>query len=283
LAAVCCAAAALPAAADDSLIRVTDPGQLESFGFPAESRHIYAVADRLNQPLREEPSRGGERTDYFGGSASGFSSFVGQSFKPPVGDPTFSARMWDTFLHAGDIYYVAGDPNFQVQLTDIPNGALLQAVRWWASDTDPAQDIVFTVYRICLPNTAAGSPQVTVLASQSTAGSAGDVSGEMTVGAAVDMKQCTYRLQARFGQNSPANLLYKMRVQWVRQVSQPTGPARFIDVPTNHRFFKFVEALASSGITGGCSANQYCPDAPVTRGQMAVFLATALGLNWGGL
>jgi hypothetical protein len=24
----------------------------------------------------------------------------------------------------------------------------------------------------------------------------------------------------------------------------------------------------------------YCPDNPVTRGQMAVFLATALGLHW---
>ena len=37
----------------------------------------------------------------------------------------------------------------------------------------------------------------------------------------------------------------------------------FTDVPPNHMFFSFVEALAEAGITGGCSTNppQYCPDA----------------------
>jgi hypothetical protein len=53
-------------------------------------------------------------------------------------------------------------------------------------------------------------------------------------------------------------------------------------VPTSHPFFQFIEALASSGITGGCQASPplYCPDSPLTRGQMAVFLAKALGLDW---
>jgi hypothetical protein len=68
------------------------------------------------------------------------------------------------------------------------------------------------------------------------------------------------------------------------QVSPPPPAATFNDVPTNHPFFQFVEALASSGITAGCSASPplYCPDAPLTRGQMAVFLAKALGLHWPG-
>lgn len=52
------------------------------------------------------------------------------------------------------------------------------------------------------------------------------------------------------------------------------------DVPTTHAFFRFVEALAASGVTGGCGPRSYCPDAAVTRGQMAVFLATALGLHF---
>jgi len=66
------------------------------------------------------------------------------------------------------------------------------------------------------------------------------------------------------------------------QVSDPPATASFNDVPTGHPFFQFVEALADSGITAGCSAAPplYCPDAPVTRGQMAVFLAKALGLNF---
>jgi hypothetical protein len=51
-------------------------------------------------------------------------------------------------------------------------------------------------------------------------------------------------------------------------------------VPTNHPFFQFIEALAASRITSGCGGGNFCPDAPVTRGQMAVFLARALGLNF---
>jgi hypothetical protein len=64
------------------------------------------------------------------------------------------------------------------------------------------------------------------------------------------------------------------------QVSAPPATATFADVPTNHPFFQFIEALAKSGITGGCGGGNYCPDNPVTRGQMAVFLAKALGLQF---
>ena len=64
------------------------------------------------------------------------------------------------------------------------------------------------------------------------------------------------------------------------QVSPAPGTATFNDVPTSHPFFQYVEALAASGITGGCGSGNYCPDAPVTRGQMAVFLSKALGLQW---
>jgi hypothetical protein len=41
-----------------------------------------------------------------------------------------------------------------------------------------------------------------------------------------------------------------------------------------------VEALAAAGITGGCGPGSYCPASPVSRGEMAVFLATALGLHF---
>ena len=65
------------------------------------------------------------------------------------------------------------------------------------------------------------------------------------------------------------------------QVSPAPATATFPnDVPTSHPFFRFVEALAAAGITGGCGTGSYCPDAPVTRGQMAVFIANALGLHF---
>jgi hypothetical protein len=55
-----------------------------------------------------------------------------------------------------------------------------------------------------------------------------------------------------------------------------TGGA-FTDVPITHPFAAWIEQLGREAITGGCSASppQYCPEAGVTRGQMAVFLLRA--------
>jgi hypothetical protein len=65
------------------------------------------------------------------------------------------------------------------------------------------------------------------------------------------------------------------------QVSPAPATATFpVDVPTTHPFFRFVEAMAASGLTGGCSPGAFCPDQPVTRGQLAVFLSSALGLHF---
>ena len=46
----------------------------------------------------------------------------------------------------------------------------------------------------------------------------------------------------------------------------------FTDVPTSHPFYRFTETILHNGITSGCTANTFCPDAAVTRAQMAVFL-----------
>jgi hypothetical protein len=57
----------------------------------------------------------------------------------------------------------------------------------------------------------------------------------------------------------------------------PPSPS-FVDVPASDFGFQFIEALNLSGITGGCGAESFCPNAFVTRRQMAIFLAKALGL-----
>lgn len=71
-----------------------------------------------------------------------------------------------------------------------------------------------------------------------------------------------------------------VEVVWRLTVSEPPGTPSFGDVPVSHPFFPYIEALARSGISGGCGGENYCPDASLTRGQMAVFLAKALGLHW---
>lgn len=49
----------------------------------------------------------------------------------------------------------------------------------------------------------------------------------------------------------------------------------FDDVPATHTFFRWIQKLRELGITSGCSATNYCPGSPVTRGQMAVFIIRA--------
>ena len=51
----------------------------------------------------------------------------------------------------------------------------------------------------------------------------------------------------------------------------PTGTV-FGDVPLSHWAAGWIEALASEGITLGCDVGRYCPEAPVSRAEMAVFL-----------
>jgi hypothetical protein len=82
-----------------------------------------------------------------------------------------------------------------------------------------------------------------------------------------------------FPSGTPA-LLRNVRAAWSRQVSPAPPVATFNDVPTGDARFAFVEALAASGITAGCGGGAFCPNAALTRGQMAVFLAKALGLHW---
>lgn len=53
---------------------------------------------------------------------------------------------------------------------------------------------------------------------------------------------------------------------------------RFTDVASGHFAYVFVEDMAARAITVGCATGLYCPDDPVTRGQMAAFLVRGFGL-----
>jgi glucose/arabinose dehydrogenase len=48
----------------------------------------------------------------------------------------------------------------------------------------------------------------------------------------------------------------------------------FADVPCSSPFAPWVDELARRGVTAGCGGGDYCSATPVTRGQIAVFLAT---------
>jgi hypothetical protein len=55
----------------------------------------------------------------------------------------------------------------------------------------------------------------------------------------------------------------------------PSCSGVFTDVPCPSSFADWIEAFAAEGITGGCGGGLYCPNNPVRRDQMAVFLLKA--------
>ena len=60
---------------------------------------------------------------------------------------------------------------------------------------------------------------------------------------------------------------------------EPAPAAGYGDTAGNHHR-DAIDSLTAAGITLGCRADpySYCPDTPVSRGQMATFIARALGL-----
>lgn len=55
----------------------------------------------------------------------------------------------------------------------------------------------------------------------------------------------------------------------------PATGTLFTDVPADSFAAAFIEQLAAEGITSGCGNGKFCPNDPVTRAQMAVFLLRA--------
>jgi hypothetical protein len=210
----------------------------------------------------------------YGTATQSTSAFQGNMFRPRI-----SSGAYDSATGAGDITYLSGDTFWDAQL-DLPNGVLWESASVWGNDANAAQDTAFFLFRSCLPAAGPGAIVYTLLGQGSTTGAPGAYKVDVPLDTAtqIDNTSCTYWVRARF--DAVGLGLYKTRVQWRRQVSPAPVLATFLDVPTSHPFFRFVEALASAGITGGCGGGNYCPDNPVTRGQMAVFLSVALGLHF---
>jgi hypothetical protein len=64
----------------------------------------------------------------------------------------------------------------------------------------------------------------------------------------------------------------------VRALDLPPAPEGFSDVRASNVHRQDVGALAASGITKGCGGDNFCPDRPITRAEMASFLVRAFDL-----
>jgi hypothetical protein len=170
---------------------------------------------------------------------------------------------------------------FDADLSDIPAGAQLLGMELEGCDTSATQHIGVFLFRKTAP---AGG--IALVSSVSTGDAATPgcvfVGGPTNLPASqfVDNRNTTSFLRIEISGTDTNTTVGGVRIFYKLRVSPGPAVATFGDVPTSNPFFAFVEALADSGITGGCGGGNFCPDSPLTRGQMAVFLATALGLHF---
>jgi len=60
--------------------------------------------------------------------------------------------------------------------------------------------------------------------------------------------------------------------EWKDVYEHQYRPYMFKDVPVVHWAYDAIQLLGESGLTSGCDSENYCPDDPVTRAQMSIFL-----------
>src|SRR5690606_10206847 len=65
-----------------------------------------------------------------------------------------------------------------------------------------------------------------------------------------------------------------------RTLGLPAGTAEYADVDDSHVFWADIAAIGTAGLSRGCGTSDagtplYCPEAPLTRGQMAAYLHRA--------
>ncbi|MBI5964420.1 MAG: S-layer homology domain-containing protein [Chloroflexi bacterium] len=73
--------------------------------------------------------------------------------------------------------------------------------------------------------------------------------------------------------------IFLLRAKYTSAYAPPAATGTvFTDVPIGAFAAAWIERLAAEGITSGCGGTLYCPNAAVTRAQMAVFLVRTFSL-----
>ena len=163
----------------------------------------------------------------------------------------------------------------------LPNGALLTGIEAYFCDSNPSPLYMLGVE---LHNTlydGTGGANLTSVYSSSHNGCGEFVIADLTsLNYQVNYYDNQLVLNARIDSSDGSQAIAGVNLFYRLQVSPAPPTSDFGDVPTSSPQFQFIEALYASGVTAGCGSGNFCPNAPLTRGQMAVFLAKALGLQW---
>jgi S-layer homology domain len=207
-----------------------------------------------------------------------------------VGAPAF--RSLDAFGTAIDAvgYLRHGGEDVHLAPLPLPEGAWLDYLCVYADDSDPDPAKLVRAHVVAIKQVAGGqSSALKVVGAEvyssdlgyykSCAGISRTLHGMLDVDDDGAPDPVAYYVHVEFPSGPIPLGVGAVEIAWRREVS-PGLTQTFADVPASDPAYDHIEALAASGITAGCAGGNYCPDANLTRRQMAVFLAKALGLHW---
>ncbi len=179
---------------------------------------------------------------------------------------------------SGSGRYITGgtsEPWFDATV-DLPSGAVIDLVAFEINDTGTSDIYGFLIK--CDGSSAFSG--CAVVGTASTSGGRGQFYiSTNSMSEVVDNFNNSYHVEVNAGTDTSGNVLFRRAsVYYHLQVSPAPATQTFNDVAPADFGFQHIEALAASGITGGCGGGNFCPNNNVTRAQMAIFLAKALGL-----
>jgi S-layer family protein len=239
----------------------------------AASSHAQAVSGTEPSGVAPSSEEVGDTTDTYGSSSTSY--VIGAYAFDPFNPTTTIAGQGGT----GDRFLTSA--GVVLAPVNLPNGAVITRMEVQGCDSNAATNVFVTLYS----NTTTGGTQSEINHGNTSTGGTptppcGFFSTNFVTPVTVNNQTRAYYVQVSTGTDSSTRFS-AVRLFYNLQVSPAPATATFPnDVPTTHPFFRFVEAMAASGLTGGCGPGAFCPDTAVTRGQLAVFLAVALGLHF---
>jgi S-layer homology domain len=161
----------------------------------------------------------------------------------------------------------------------LPSGAYLSVARLDYYDNDGARSP--GLYLLQFDNPSSSFELCSITAPPGTPGYTNTATGCTSINHTIRNGNTTYVARVVLSAAAGSNIMFKgVRLYWKRQIR--TGLSHpFNDIGgLSTEFQHSIAALYQSGITTGTTPTTYSPFSPVNRGQMATFLARALGLHW---
>jgi hypothetical protein len=198
--------------------------------------------------------------------------------------PRDSSTSYADYLFANTLARSSGSCTGQCfeAVPRLPNGALLTKIEAYFCNTDanPTDLLGVHLYKSWYDGTNMTELGSGVYSASSNGCGEDKIADLTSLNYQVNYYNNQLVLMAEITATNGTQALAGVNLYYRLEVSPAPATPTFNDVPTTNPQFQFIEALAASGITVGCGGGNYCPDSPLTRGQMAVYLAKALGLQW---